>query len=88
MLRSHENETVENLLDTDAILLWKWKGGGCQSFCSDHLRMPEALTAWAVMQALMNIDVTIEAEVLFAFGANNRKTGLVSCTKASRAERM
>ena len=69
-------------------IMMSWKRGGLQLFYSYHLRMPEALTAWAVMQALMNIDVTIEAEVLFAFGANYRKTGHVSCTTASRAEKM
>lgn len=41
--------------------------------------MPEALTAWAVMQALMNIDVTIKAEILFTFWANDRKSRLVFC---------
>lgn len=65
-------------------IMMSWKRGGLQLFYSYHLRMPEALTAWAIMQTLVNIDVTIKAEVLFAFGANNRKTGLVSCTTTIR----
>lgn len=50
--------------------------------------MLEALAAWAVMQALMNVDVTIKAEMLFAFWANDRKSGLVSCATTSRADRI
>lgn len=50
------------------------------SFFSSNggLRMPEALTTGAIMQALMNIDVTIEAEVLFAFWASDTKARFVS----------
>lgn len=40
--------------------------------------MPEALTTGAIMQALMNIDVTIKAEVLFAIWAINTKARFVS----------
>jgi hypothetical protein len=43
--------------------------------------MPEALTTGAIMQALMNIDVTIKAEVLFAFWASDTKARFVSCFK-------
>lgn len=51
------------------------------SFFSSNggLQMPEALTTRAIMQALMNIDVTIEAEVLFAFWASDTKARFVSC---------
>lgn len=50
------------------------------SFFSSNggLQMPEALTTGAIMQVLMNIDVTIEAEVLFAFWASNTKARFVS----------
>lgn len=51
------------------------------SFFSSNggLQMPEALTTRAIMQALMNIDVTIKAEVLFAFWASDTKARFVSC---------
>lgn len=48
--------------------------------------MPSALTTWAVMQAFMNINVTIKAEVLFAFWTSNTKAGFVSCVINSEKE--
>lgn len=36
---------------------------------SNWLRMPCTLTTWAVVQALMNINVAVEAELMLAFWA-------------------
>lgn len=43
--------------------------------------MPCTLTTWAVVQALMNVNVTVEAEVLLAFWARNSGTRFISCVK-------
>lgn len=41
--------------------------------------LPEALTAWAIVQAFMNINIAIKAEVLVAFWTRNRRATLISC---------
>lgn len=51
-----------------------------------YLGMAGALTTWAVMQAVMNINVTIKAEVLFAFWTSNTKAGFVSCVISREKE--
>lgn len=43
--------------------------------------MSETLAAWAVMQALVNVNITINTEVLIAFWASNRKAKLVAYDK-------
>ncbi|BBH04933.1 hypothetical protein Prudu_016193 [Prunus dulcis] len=64
-----------------------WGGSSTSSFVSIwYLGMPSALTTWAVMQAFMNINVTIKAEVLFAFWTSNTKAGFVSCVISSEKE--
>jgi len=40
-----------------------------------------ALTTRAIVQALMDVDITVEAEVLAASGARYMEAGLVPCTK-------
>lgn len=47
------------------------------------LGMPEAVTAWAIVQTLVNINITVEAEVPFALWAHNQKARFVSWVKTS-----
>lgn len=59
---------------------------GCQEFwrmgqtmtwlCSQPMF---TLTTWAIVQALMDVDITVKAEVLVAFGARYMDARLVSC---------
>ena len=45
--------------------------------------MPGAVATWTIMQAFMNVDVTIKAKNLFALWASDREFRLVSCTLTS-----
>ena len=46
--------------------------------CDDSLGMPEALTAWAIVQTLVNVNVTVEVEAPFVLWAHNGKARFVS----------
>lgn len=46
--------------------------------------MPRTLTSWAVIQAFMNINVTLKAKVLHAFGARNAEARFISCIQNSQ----
>ena len=45
--------------------------------CNDSLGMSGAVTAWAIVQTLVNINVTVEAEVPFALWAHNEEARFV-----------
>lgn len=78
-------------LTSGGALVWKdsWNGrnkmqrNASLSFftSSNRLQVPKALATWAVMQAFMNINVTLKAEVLLAFWAGNTKARFISCDK-------
>lgn len=51
---------------------------------TNRCRMSEALTTWAVMQALMNVNVTIKAKVLLAFRTRYTRSWHVSCINIGR----
>lgn len=46
---------------------------------TNGFRLAEALTTGAIMQALMNVNVTIKAKVLLAFWTTNTSSWHVSC---------
>lgn len=54
------------------------------SVCMKGFRMPEALATRAIMQALMNVNVTVKAEVLLAFWTRYTRSWHVSCISTSQ----
>ena len=46
---------------------------------SDRLGLPDALTTGAIVQTLVDVNVALEAKMLFAFRAGNTRPRHVSC---------
>lgn len=46
---------------------------------SDRFGLPEALTTGAIVQTLVDVNIALEAKILFAFWAGNTRPWHVSC---------